>query len=251
MRILITNDDGIRAPGICALAERLAERAEVLVVAPERQQSAASHGITLHKPLHVTPVEIAPGVTAYEVNGTPADCVKLALGALCSDQPDIVVSGINEGANLGLDILYSGTAAAAAEAALLGLPALAVSLTAAPFEFAAGVRVTERLAEEILQRKLAENTFLNVNVPPGPYELLCGIAVTRLGVRAYRNAYEQRIDPLGRPYYWQAGEPIRQPNDEDTDVRAVERRQVSVTPVHFDFTNARLLATLSSWKLTL
>ena len=251
MRILIVNDDGAHAPGIQALARQLATGANVTVVAPERQQSATSHAITLHKPLHAQRIEISEGIRAFEVNGTPADCVKLALGALCEQPPDIVVSGVNSGANLGLDIVYSGTASAAAEAVLQGIPALAVSLTDAPFDFTASVRIAEMLVAQVAQHGLNERTYLNVNVPPGAYDDLKGIAITRIGVRMYQNAYEQRVDPLGRAYYWQAGELVKIHNAPDTDVHAVEQGKVSVTPVHFDFTNSILLATLKEWRLTL
>ncbi len=251
MRLLIVNDDGAHAPGIQALALQFAKTAKVTVVAPERQQSATSHAITLHKPLHAQELDFGDDIRAFEVNGTPADCVKLALGALCDAPPDVVVSGVNSGANLGWDIVYSGTASAAAEAVFQGIPAIAVSLTDAPFDFTASVRIAERLVAQVLEEGLAPRTYLNVNVPPGSYDELCGIAVTRIGVRTYRNSYEQRLDPLGRAYYWQAGEVVKSENAPDTDVHAVEHGKVSVTPVHFDFTNSTLLATLQGWKLTL
>ncbi len=252
MHVLITNDDGIHAKGIKALANHLSKTNKVTVVAPDRQQSATSHAITLHKPLHVERVNLGDEtVTAYHANGTPADCVKLALGALCDEPPDLVISGINSGANLGLDIIYSGTASAAAEAVLQGYPAIAVSLTGPPFDFSASVLVAERLIDMVMQRGLLADTYLNVNVPPRPYEELTGIAITRTGVRKYRNSYERRIDPLGRSYYWQVGEVLQMHNEPDTDVRTVEDGKVSVTPVHFDFTNGRLLVTLKEWELTL
>ncbi len=253
MHLLVTNDDGVYAKGIKALVTHLSKRFKVTVVAPDRQQSATSHAITLHKPLHVDKVNFGhAAVTAYHVNGTPADCVKLALGALCEKPPDLVISGINSGANLGLDIMYSGTAAAAAEAVLQGYSAIAVSLTGPPFDFSASAQIAERLIDAVTRRDgLPPDTYLNVNVPPGPYEKLAGIAITRTGVRKYRNSYERRIDPLGRSYYWQVGEVLQMHNDADTDVRAVEVGKVSVTPVHFDFTNGSLLVTLKEWGLTL
>ncbi|MCY0876614.1 MAG: 5'/3'-nucleotidase SurE [Firmicutes bacterium] len=254
MHIVLVNDDGIGAPGIGALAQHIAHFATVTVVAPDRQQSATSHSITLHKPLHVDEVDLGLGGPhrAFQVNGTPADCVKLAVGAFCEHQPaDLIVSGINGGANLGLDIVYSGTASAAAEGVLLGLPAIAISLTDAPFHYEASVVVAQRLIEKVASHGLPEGTYLNVNVPPGPYEALKGMAITRIGVRKYRNSYEKRIDPLGRSYYWQAGTIVNLRNEPDTDVHAIEHGMVSVTPIHFDFTNGQLLATLKTWDLSL
>lgn len=251
MHLLLVNDDGIQAPGIGALAAGLKDIARITVVAPERQRSASSHAITLHKPLRARTVELDPAITAYEINGTPADCVKLALAVLCRTPPDMVISGINAGANMGLDILYSGTASAAAEGALQGIPAIAVSLVDEPFDYAASVRITRLLAEKTKACGLPGHTFLNVNVPPVDYGKLAGIAVTRLGVRAYRNTFEHRVDPLGRDYYWQAGEILPEESSADTDVGAVAANRVSVTPVRFDFTNEALLATLHAWTLRL
>lgn len=252
MHIVISNDDGVMAPGIRQLATHLATFAQVTVVAPDRQQSATSHSITLHKPLHVDPVDFGSGIAAYQVNGTPADSVKLALGALVGDQPvDLVVSGINGGANLGLDIVYSGTASAAAEAVLQGIPAIAISLTGAPYDYEASARVAGLLVQQAIANPLPEGTYLNVNVPPLPYAALQGIAITRIGIRKYRTTYERRFDPLGRSYYWQAGEVISLHNAPDTDVHAVEQGMVSVTPIHFNFTNTDLIGTLTEWKLKL
>lgn len=253
MHVLISNDDGVHSPGIYQLAHHLAKIATVTVVAPDRQQSATSHAITLHKPLHVDVVDLGDEITAFQVNGTPADCVKLGLGAsLCGETtPDLVISGINNGANLGLDIIYSGTASAAAEAALQGVPAIAVSLTDKPFDFSAAVLITERLAKAVVDHGLMPNTYLNVNIPPGNYGSLAGMVITRIGERKYKGFYERRTDPLGRSYYWQAGQLIAQTPEPDTDVWAIDHNLVSVTPVHFDFTNTTLLATLKSWQLTL
>ncbi|PWI57079.1 5'/3'-nucleotidase SurE [Sulfoacidibacillus thermotolerans] len=251
MRVLITNDDGIYAPGIKALAKHFAAFAHVTVVAPDRQQSATSHAITLHKPLHVDEVHIGANIRSFQVNGTPADCVKLALGALCDHAPDLVLSGVNSGANLGLDIVYSGTASAAAEAVLQGYKAIALSVTKPPFDFTSSVRIAEKLAHELIKHSLPADTYLNVNIPPLAYDQLKGIRVTRIGVRKYKNAYEQRKDPLGRSYYWQAGQIVNVQNEPDTDVRAIEEGKVSVTPIHFNFTNPQTLVTLDSWQLTL
>jgi len=254
MHIVLVNDDGIQAPGIQALALAASQFATVTVVAPDRQQSATSHAITLHKPLHVDEVNFGLSAEhrAFQVNGTPADCVKLAVGALCLDHPaDLIVSGINGGPNLGLDIIYSGTASAAAEGVLMGLPAIAISLTGEPYDYSASVRIAEQLIRRTAHYGLPEGTYLNVNVPPGTYETLQGIVITRTGVRKYHNNYEKRLDPLGRSYYWQAGTVVQLSNLPDTDVHAIEQGKVSVTPIHFDFTNGSLLATLTSWQLSL
>jgi 5'-nucleotidase len=248
VRILITNDDGIHASGLYAIAVHLAKIAEVMVVAPERQQSATSHSITLHKPLHVNSVQWGDSITAYQVNGTPADCVKIALGVLCEHAPDIVISGINSGANLGSDIIYSGTAAAAAEAALQGKPAIACSLVKPPFEFTAAVQVITTIVKTALQQGIPEHTYLNVNIPPGSLDQIKGIKVTQNGVRTYHNIYEKRLDPLGRAYYWQAGELVESENAPDTDIVAVNNGFASITPVQFHFTNPSHLATLKTWN---
>ncbi len=248
MRILITNDDGIHAPGLYAIANHLSETAEVTVVAPERQQSATSHSITLHKPLHVNPVHWRKDITAFQVNGTPADCVKIALGVLCDNQPDLVISGINSGANLGSDIIYSGTASAAAEAALQGRPAIACSLVEAPFKFTASVRIVAMVAKAVFKYGMPEHSYLNVNVPPGDLEQIQGVRVTQLGSRTYRNLYEKRLDPLGRAYYWQAGKLVASDNAPDTDVETVKNGFASITPVQFHFTNPSHLATLKQWQ---
>ncbi len=248
MRILITNDDGIHAPGLFSIANHLQKIAEITVVAPERQQSATSHSITLHKPLHVNSVKWGNSITAYQVNGTPADCVKIALGVLCEISPDIVISGINSGANLGSDIIYSGTASAAAEAALQGKPAIACSLTRPPYDFTASVEFVEKIISTVMKEGIPTQTYLNVNIPPGTIDEIRGIRVTQTGVRTYRNLYEKRMDPIGRIYYWQAGELVDTENAPDTDIAAVKDGFVSVTPIQFHFTNPLHLATLKTWN---
>lgn len=254
MKVLLTNDDGIFAEGLQVLARHFEKIADTYVVAPDHEQSAAGHSITMHRPLRAEKVKFlhSPDLPAWAVNGTPADCVKLAVEAVLPVKPDLVVSGINRGANLGTDVLYSGTVSAAIEGAILGYPAIAVSLTEYknPVYDAAAEFVCE-LAKIIVEKKLPPDTLLNVNVPGCPKEEIKGMAVTRLGVRLYKNAFEERKDPRGRTYYWLAGELVDNEDDDDTDVAAIKRCAISVTPIHFDLTNRELLQKLRDWKLEL
>ncbi len=238
MNILVTNDDGLFAPGLRALVEALLPLGTVWVVAPEREQSAAGHAITLHKPLRMDPVQLnGLGVEAYSSNGTPADCV--ILGCLtAATRPDLVVSGINKGANLGEEVLYSGTVSAAMEAALQGLRAMAVSICSYDTEdFSAPARAAVLLAGPVLEAVLPDDCFLNVNVPAVPWNELTGVEITHLGRRAYINAVDRREDPRGRPYYWFTGEPRESRSGAGTDIGAVNAGRVSITPVHFDLTS--------------
>ncbi len=242
MRILITNDDGIYAPGLLALIRALAPLGEIIVIAPERQQSAAGHGITLHKPLRMTPVALdAPVAEAYATNGTPADCIILAT-ADDRPPPDLVVAGINAGANLGEEVLYSGTVSAAMEGVLQGITAFAISVAA--YEnciFGPSADLAARLARRVTEMDLPADTFLNVNVPNLPAEELGPTVLTRLGRRRYLNSLEQRVDPRGRSYYWFSGEPLECDRVDGTDIGAVLAGMISVTPVRFDmnFSGAR------------
>ena len=235
MRILVTNDDGIQAPGLLALARALAPLGEVIVIAPERQQSASGHGITLHKPLRMQPVELDADVAgAWSTNGTPADCTILAV-ADDRPRPDLVVAGINAGANLGEEVLYSGTASAAMEGALQGIRSFAISVI--EFEhciFAPAAAFARELAERMIDCEMPADTFLNVNVPNVCAEDLGAVKLTRLGRRRYANSLERREDPRGRSYYWFSGEPLGCESNEGTDICAVQAGHISVTPVHFD-----------------
>jgi len=254
LRILLTNDDGIFAEGLQALAGCFHAVAETYIVAPDHEQSATGHAITMHRPLRAEPVKLplTPEVPAWAVNGTPADCVKLAVESLLPDKPDLVVSGINRGANLGTDVLYSGTVSAAIEGVILGIPAIAVSLTEyrePRYEYAA--EFICHLAELLLQRGISSDTLLNINVPACTSEKMCGVSITRLGVRQYKNAFESRTDPRGRTYYWLAGELIDTEDGDDTDVSAIKNCKISVTPIHYDLTNYGLIGDLQKWGLKL
>ncbi len=252
MHILLTNDDGIHAPGIKALWLELSQIARITVVAPDSEKSASSQAITVHHPIWVDKHCIdTPAICAWRVGGTPTDCVKVALEALLTDdRPDIIVSGINQGSNLGTDVLYSGTVSAAIEGALHGLPAVAMSLDSwQQFDFMPAAKVARKIVEKMVTKCLPPNTLLNVNVPALQAEQLQGIAITKLGVRSYENTFERRQDPRGRTYYWMSGKVSESENDPDTDIVAVKKGQVSITPIHFDLTNYGIIKSLETWEL--
>ena len=238
MKILISNDDGYAAPGIRCLAEALQSVAEVTVVAPERDRSGASNSLTLDNPLRVH--HAANGFIF--VDGTPTDCVHLAITGLLEQEPDMVVSGINAGANLGDDVIYSGTVAAAMEGRFLGLPAIAVSLVSSRAQhFDTAARVTLSLLERLECAPIPANTILNVNVPDLPWEELQGTRVTRLGHRHKSEPVVRQTDPRGRPIYWVGPAGSEQDAGPDTDFHAVRNGYVSVTPIHVDLTRYDVL----------
>jgi len=247
--ILVTNDDGVHAPGILALRQALDGVARVTVLAPDHNWSAAGHNKTMHKPLWVNHDRMADGVTAITTSGSPSDCVGLAVLGMVDPLPDLVVSGINQGPNMGHDITYSGTVAAAMEATVWDIPAIAVSLDsfepAADYEAAA--YFAARLARKVLEEGLPSNTFLNANVPAIPGSEIRGVQLTRLGKRLYRDALVSRKDPRGRDYYWVGGEPLSGVIEDGTDIGAVANGYVSVTPLSMDMTDYRLLHHLESW----
>jgi len=243
--ILCSNDDGIDAPGIRAAEEALADLGEVVVCAPDRERSAASHAISLDRPLRVT--EVSPG--RFAVSGTPVDCIYLAMLHVCPRPPALVVSGINRGYNMGSDVFYSGTVAAAVEGAIRGTPALAVSLdfrTALGGRYGDAARFTHAVAHAILEQGLPPATVLNVNVPPGD---LSGYRFTCLGRRIYRDLVDVRKDPRGRHYYWIGGPDIGHGDVPGSDCDAVANGHASITPLDLDLTHHGLLETLPGWKL--
>lgn len=246
--ILVTNDDGIRAPGLRLLAEALAPLGEVKVFAPEGQQSAVGHGVSLHKPLRVT--EIDPGW--FMVDGTPTDCVMLAVRALLGRRPDLVVSGVNPGANLGDDVTYSGTVAGAYEGMLLGIPSIAVSdVSYVPQHMATAAEVGARVARHVLAHPIPPDSTLNVNVPDVPLGELAGLAITRMGRRNYQDEIICREDPRGRLYYWIGGAEPTHVAEEGTDFEAIEKNMVSVTPLHRDLTHHAIMHRFFDPKLEL
>ena len=252
MRILVTNDDGVHAPGILALktAMETIPGAEVYVVAPERPRSAAGHAITLHKPLRLGKATLADGGPAYAASGTPADCVVLGAQEVMQGHVDMIVSGINHGPNLGWDVHYSGTVAAAKEAAMIGYPAIAVSVAsyAADVRYDTAAAFAARLAVWLSEHPMPERTLLNVNVPDLAPEQIAGIVVARQGPRQYVDRYEKRDDPSGKPYYWLGGTLSDTRAPEGSDVRAVADGKISITPLQLDMTAADLLNDLREWN---
>jgi 5'-nucleotidase len=240
--ILVTNDDGVHAAGLQALAAALDELGEVYVVAPDREQSAVGHALTLHRPLRVDQV----GERRFAVNGTPSDCVNLGVLGLLPEPPVLVVSGINHGSNLGDDVTYSGTVSAAMEGTLLGVPSMAVSQAEGEVAgFEAAGRVAQLVAARLLVEGLPAKTLLNVNVPRGE---VSGIRMTRLGHRVYREKVIQEVDPRGRPYYWIGVGPPEWREDEASDIAAVHAGLASVTPLHLDLTHFGALGRMAEWE---
>lgn len=253
MKILISNDDGIWAEGIRALASILAQDHEVYVCAPDRERSATGHSMSLHKPLMVSPAKtsdlISNAIAAHMTSGTPADCSKVAIGALYKDiEFDLMISGINHGPNLGIDVLYSGTVSAAMEAMLLGVPSIATSLysySSKEFDDAA-YWIRDFINTNDVPKLIPAKTFLNINIPPGARSDYKGVEITQLGNRAYEENYEERQDPRGNKYFWLAGNPIEGLEVAGTDGFALLNGKVSITPVRFDMTNYELLEDLKS-----
>jgi 5'-nucleotidase len=241
--ILVTNDDGIYAPGLEQLAAALDPLGEVWVYAPDRQQSGVGHSVSLHRPLRVNEIR----ERWYSVDGTPTDCVMLAVRDLLTRRPDVVVSGINNGANLGDDVTYSGTVAGAYEGMLLDLAAIAVSdVSYTPAHFDTAGRVANQLVSHVLEHGMPHETMLNVNVPDVPFDELQGVAVTRMGRRHYPDEIIRRTDPRGGDYYWIGGAEPDHHLEIGTDFEAVGRKLVSVTPLQRDVTNYRALDELAA-----
>ncbi|CAG9000512.1 MAG: 5'/3'-nucleotidase SurE [Candidatus Celerinatantimonas neptuna] len=244
MKILVSNDDGVHAPGIRALSQELSQVAHVTTIAPDRNCSGASNSLTLEQPLRVQKLE-----NGYlSVNGTPTDCVHLAVNALLSEQPELVVSGINRGANLGDDVLYSGTVAAATEGRMMGIPAIAVSLVGQfPNHYQTAAKVALHLVNHSMVRRLANGTILNVNVPDCPYEDIRGIRVTRLGNRHHAEPVIIDEDPRGQAIYWIGPPGELADAGPGTDFSAIEQGYVSVTPLSVDMTAHQQLEPVADW----
>jgi 5'-nucleotidase len=252
MRILVTNDDGVQADGLFALQKALREVGEVTVVAPERQQSATGHAITLHKPLRLSPTQLRDGTSAFMSNGTPSDCATLGILEAMEGRCDLVVSGINHGPNLGWDVHYSGTVSAAIEARVIGIPSLAISVASWDTEifWDTAAQFAAKLAPWLPTHSLPPYTILNVNVPNLPPSEIKGVAVTTQGRRQYVDRIERRSDPLGRPYYWLGGSLAEEAAHAEPgcDVRAVADGKISLTPIHLDMTAHAAIAQLKEWN---
>ncbi|MEB3338457.1 MAG: 5'/3'-nucleotidase SurE [Leptolyngbyaceae bacterium] len=265
MKLLISNDDGIYALGVRSLANGLADAGhEVTVVCPDQERSATGHGLTLHQPIRAEIIEsiFHPAIKAWACSGTPSDCVKLALGALLDSPPDLVLSGINHGSNLGTDVLYSGTVSAAMEGVIEGIPGIAFSLTSyTSREFQPAVHFAQNLLGYLIQHPLPELMLLNVNIPAVKQEELAGIMVTRQGVRRYVDVFQKRVDPRGKIYYWLAGELLEDVeqttldlapdwfNQAPTDVQANRQKYITITPLQYNLTSVSGLSTVQQWHL--
>jgi 5'-nucleotidase len=251
MHVLVTNDDGIHAPGLLVLSRRLSKDYTVTVVAPDRERSAIGHAITLHQPLRIQTMDWDNGIHGVAVNGTPADCVKLAMLELMPEKPDLVVSGINPGANTGININYSGTVAAAKEATIYGVPAIAVSREghggghyADIADFVAG------LAATIVARGLPYGTLLNVNFPDVPVSETNGVRFGAQGLERFSETLDKRVDPRNRPYYWQGCDAQTFNENPDADGFLLKNKYIAITPIQCDATDYRFLADLKTWPVS-
>ncbi len=244
VRILVSNDDGINSVGIHKLVEFLKSLGEVFVVAPDRDQSASSHSLSLYRPLRIEKI----GDSVYCVDGTPTDCVNIAVNGILKDRkPDLIVSGINKGENLGDDITYSGTVSAAIEGVLLGIPSIAISLASREsINFETAALHAQTIAKYVLNKSLPQYTLLNVNVPDLSFKEIKGRMVTRQGKRIYGDPIVEKIDPRGKKYYWIGGDELRYDHIEKSDIAAVREGYVSITPVSLDWTKHDFLDTLES-----
>jgi len=253
MHILVTNDDGVNAPGLLSLAQEMARLGKVTVLAPDRNWSASGHVKTMHRPLRVREVELAEGICAFSSDGAPSDCVALALLGLLPDKVDLVVSGINPNANIGHDVTYSGTVTAAMEAVISGVPGIAVSLNSpenhrGQLEYGPAARVARRVAQTAIEHGLPPGILLNVNIPYLPDDQIRGLCVTRQGLRLYRDSLVERADPRGRPYYWIGGEAPSGVPEPGTDFGALAEGWVSITPLHLDLTDYRARDEIQAWE---
>lgn len=253
MHILVTNDDGVQAPGLLALAQEMRKLGKVTVFAPDKNWSASGHVKTMDRPLRVRETTLADGSSAYTSDGAPSDCVALPLLGLIQEKIDIVVSGINPNANLGHDVTYSGTVTAAMEAVIDGLPGIAVSLDSpennkSKLDYSAAASVARQVTRRVLKKGLPEGVVLNVNVPYLPKDELKGFMITRQGLRLYRDELDRRFDPRGRPYYWIGGQAPTGVDEPGTDFGALRAGYVSITPLQLDLTHHKMVDELKKWK---
>ncbi len=250
MHILVSNDDGIDAPGLWALVQELKKIGTVTVVAPDKQQSAIGHAITVNYPLRVKKFYKDGVLFGYAVEGTPADCVKLAVKALLKRKPDLLISGINHGSNTAISVIYSGTVSAATEGTIFGIPSSAMSLTTyarADFRYAA--KLARKLALVVHRKKLPQGTLLNVNVPAIPESEIKGMRVTRQGKAIWNDSFDSRRDPGNKIYYWLTGGLAEVDTDIEFDEAAVRKKYVSITPIHYDLTDYAMMDVMNRWQL--
>lgn len=254
MQILVTNDDGVQAPGLLALAAAMRPLGKITVLAPEKNWSASGHVKTMHRPLRCWPAELEDGTRALVSDGAPSDCVALAALGLVEGPIDLVVAGINPAANVGYDVTYSGTVTAAMEATISGIPAIAVSLDvpaglANAVDYSAAGQVAMQIGQQVISHGLPSETLLNVNVPYGPLKEFKGFSLTRQGLRVYRDQLVTRNDPRNRPYYWIGGQAPSGVLEPGTDYWAISEKRVSVTPLQLDLTASSQLEGLKKWQV--
>ena len=237
MKVLLTNDDGIHAPGLYALYKELRGDHDLQIVAPELEMSAVGHAITLSSPLRVQKVKKSGEFFGHSVSGTPADCVKIAVQELADGEPDIILSGINLGANVGVSILYSGTVSAATEGAFLGIPSAAISLaTRENPDFGFAAQFSKKIIRFMVESEIKPGTALNINIPAVPPEKIAGVSVVRQGTSRFEERFERRNDPRGNVYYWLAGEKFVENGNANTDLVALKEDRITITPIHYDLT---------------
>lgn len=254
MNILITNDDGINSQGIYALAKEFMNEGNVIVSAPDRQRSASSHSITMHRPISARKCSFHKlNCSAYAVTGTPVDCVKLAYEKLSDCRIDMVISGVNEGGNLGTDVLYSGTVSAAIEGAILDIPSIAVSLVKSKEEmdYETAAYYTHIIFNKFIAESPEKGMVLNINMPSCARSEIMGVIATSLGNRKYVNNYIEREDPRGNIYYWLAGDIVKTENESTTDIYAVENNYISITPMHFELTRFDYMENIRKWMINI
>jgi len=250
LKILISNDDGIDSPGIAALAKEMKKIGDVTVIAPRTEQSAVGHAITMKIPLRITEYYKNGDFFGYAIDGTPADCLKIGIRNILKTKPDIVLSGINNGSNTAINIIYSGTVSAAREAAIMDLPAIAISQTSHDSkDFGYSAKVAAKLAKLVLEKGLPNGTLLNVNVPNLPEEEIAGIMITKQGKSKWDDVYEERIDPYGKKYYWLTGSLMETDEKADSDQFVIKKNYVSITPIHFDLTDYPTYDSMQDWKI--
>ncbi len=250
MKILVSNDDGISSDGIGVLARSLSEIGEVLVVAPQTEQSAVGHAITMQIPVRVNKFSRDGKFFGYAVTGTPADCIKMGIKNIMKEKPDIVVSGINNGSNSAINIIYSGTVSAAREAAIMDVPSVAISVASHVVDdYSYAGKIAQQIVKMVGKNGLRPGTLLNVNVPNLPEKDILGVRLTKQGHSKWDDVFEERIDPYGKKYYWLTGELIYNDKDMDRDHFAVVNKYVSVTPIHFDLTDYEMFDEMKSWNI--